>query len=91
MLLFVSLNSVQNAVYRIIEVVFPSNFLPVKMKVSCLATDGRHLGSGIRIYSVAWLQGKFEKSEPKILFCLPYELTASSVKVNANKSFYIQL
>ena len=46
-LLFVSLNSVQNTVYRIIEVVFPSNFLPVKIKVSCLATDGRHLGSGL--------------------------------------------
>jgi hypothetical protein len=47
LILFVSLNSVQNTVYRIIEVVFPSNFLPVKMTVSCLATDGRHLGSGL--------------------------------------------
>jgi hypothetical protein len=43
-----SLNSVKNTVYRIIEVVFISvEFLAVKMTVSCLATDGRHLGSGL--------------------------------------------
>jgi hypothetical protein len=32
------------------------------MKVSCLATDGRHLGSGL-------VTRQIRKSEPKILFC----------------------
>ena len=43
-----------------ISVEFPA----VKMTVSCLATDGRHLGSGL-------VTRQIRKSEPKILFCLP--------------------
>jgi hypothetical protein len=37
-------------------------FLGVKMTVSCLATDGRHFGSGL-------VTRQNRKSEPKILFC----------------------
>jgi hypothetical protein len=57
-------------------------FLAVKMKVSCLATDGRHLGSGL-------VTRQIRKSEPKILFCVASEREESEREASERGSSLI--